>query len=200
MYLLRPGAFDDQVQQIGIRIKRSAATMNGMVNDLLGLARSQLGDGIPIERRECDLLEMSHWAIVDANAVHPHAQFELSAYGELTGSFDQTRLQQLLTNLANNAAQYGAPGKPIQVEIVGEKDRILLKVRNDGPTIPQEALPTLFDSLVQLPECEGQSRPRSSLGLGLFIAKQIAVAHGGSIEASSDDVMGTVFTVELPRQ
>jgi signal transduction histidine kinase len=199
MYLLRPGAFDDQVQQIGIRIKRSAATMNGMVNDLLGLARIQLGDGIPIERRECDLLEMCHWAIVDANAVHPRAQFVLSAIGELTGSFDQPRLQQLLTNLANNAAQYGTPGKPIHIDIVGKKEQILLKVRNHGPTIPKEALPTLFDSLVQLPEHGGHARPRSSLGLGLFIAKQIAVAHGGALEVSSDDVMGTVFTVEVPR-
>ena len=197
-YLSRAGAFDDQVRQIGVRVKRSAATMGGMVNDLLGLARTQLGNGIPIVRRECDLLEMCQWAIEDANAAHPRADFQLNAIGELMGSFDQARLQQLLTNLANNAAQYGRPGKPIVIDIVGEPDRVLLKVRNEGTAIPQALLPTLFNSLVQLPEQEGNVRPSSSLGLGLYIAKQIAVAHGGDIDVVSDDA-GTVFSVDVPR-
>lgn len=199
-YLTRPGAFDDRVQQIGVRVKRSVATMNGMVNDLLGLARTQLGEGIPIERKECDLLEMCHWAIEDANAVHPRARFHLHATGDLMGSFDQARLQQLLTNLANNAAQYGTPGTPIDIDIVGETKRVLLTVRNQGAAIPKAALSKLFCSLVQLPEKESDARPRSSLGLGLFIAKQIAQAHGGDISVHSDDVNGTVFIAEVPRQ
>ncbi|MEH6435394.1 sensor histidine kinase [Massilia sp. DD77] len=198
-YLSRPGAFDDRVQQIGIRVKRSAASMNGMVNDLLGLASTQLGDGIQIQRKHCDLLEMSQWAIEDANASHPNAAFELHASGELIGEFDQPRLQQLLTNLANNAAQYGAPGKPIIIDVVGENDRVVFKVRNEGSVIPEDALPTLFSSLVQLPKQEGDARPRSSLGLGLFIAKQIAVAHGGDIHVQSGVETGTVFTVDVPR-
>lgn len=199
-YLTRSGAFDERVQQIGVRIKRSAATMTAMVNDLLSLARTQLGDGIHIERRECDLLEMCQWAIEDASAAHPRANFDLRASGELMGLFDQARLQQLLTNLANNAAQYGAAGKPITIEIEGQETRILLTVANQGAVIPEELLPTLFDSLVQLPEKKGDSRPASSLGLGLFIAKKIAVAHGGEISVVSNDVAGTVFTVEIPRQ
>lgn len=198
-YLSRPGAFDDRVSQIGIRVKRSAASMNNMVNDLLALARTQLGDGIQIERRRCDLLDMCKWAIEDANASHPRAEFKLHASGELTGEFDEARLQQLLTNLANNAAQYGTPGRPIMIEILGETDRVVMHVRNEGPTIPAQTMPTLFSSLVQLPEQDGQVRPRSSLGLGLFIAKQIAVAHGGGIEVRSDDMSGTVFTVNVPR-
>lgn len=198
-YLARPGAFEDRVQGIGVRLKRSAATMNGMINDLLSLARTQLGDGIPIERRECDLLEMCQWAIEDANAAHPRAQFDLHAIGELTGEFDQDRLQQVLTNLANNAAQYGTPGKPIRVDIVGEPDRVSFKVRNEAVAIPPKTLETLFTSLVQLPEKAGHIRPRSSLGLGLFIARQIAVAHGGDISVTSSDMDGTEFVVAIPR-
>lgn len=199
MYLARPGAFDDKVQQIGVRIKRSAATMSGMVNDLLGLARTQLGEGIPIERRECDLLDVCQWAIEDANAAHPRASFQLNATGELIGCFDGARLQQLFTNLANNAAQYGTPGRPIVIDIAGEDERVLFKVHNEGPPISKDALPRLFSSLVQLPEQEGNERARSSLGLGLFIAKHIAVAHGGCIHVQSD-ASGTVFTVDVPRQ
>ena len=198
-YLSRAGAFDEQIQQIGVRVKRSAATMNGMVNDLLGLARTQLGEGIPIERRECDLLEICQWAIDDASAGHPRTQFEVHAIGELIGSFDGARLQQLLTNLANNAAQYGTAGKPVSIELAGEADRVLLKVQNQGAVIPKKAMSTLFSSLVQLPEQEGDERPRSSLGLGLFIAKQIAVAHGGDIHVASDKANGTTFTVDVPR-
>lgn len=200
VYLSRPGAFDERVQQIGVRVKRSAATMNAMVNDLLGLARTQLGDGIPVERRECDLLEICQWAIDDANAAHPRAHFELHATGELIGSFDGARLQQLFTNLANNSAQYGSPGEPIRLDLVGEPGRVLLKVHNHGPRIPAGALPKIFSSLVQLPEQEGDRRPRSSLGLGLFISKQIAEAHGGDIHVVSDEANGTLFTVELPRE
>jgi signal transduction histidine kinase len=200
MYLSRAGGFEDRVQQIGVRVKRSAATMNGMVNDLLGLARTQLGDGIPIQRRNCDLLEMGQWAIEDANAANPSASFTLNAIGELMGSFDQARLQQLLTNLANNAAQYGEAGKPILVDLAGEHDRVSIIVRNQGAAIPPELIPKLFNSLVQLPEQEGHNRPRGSLGLGLYIAKQIAVAHGGDIEVVSDASAGTVFTATIPRQ
>jgi signal transduction histidine kinase len=198
-YLSRPGAFDEQVRQIGFRIKRSASSMNGMVNDLLELARTQLGEGIRIVREECDLLEMCQWAIDDAKSSHPRAQFEISALGELIGPFDAPRLRQLLTNLANNAAQYGAPGKPIGVEITGETDQVLIRVRNEGPVIPEATLPRLFNALVQLPTQQGGTRHRSSLGLGLFIAKQIAVAHGGDIHVSSGVATGTVFTVNVPR-
>lgn len=198
-YLVRPGAFDDRVQQIGVRVKRSAANMNGMVNDLLALARTQLGEGIAIVRAECDLLEMGQWAIEDANAAHPRAQFDLHATGELIGAFDQPRLQQLLTNLAINAAQYGAPNSPINVGIAGEPDRVLLTVQNQGQTIPEDVLPTLFTSLVQATEHVSGQRPRSSLGLGLYIAKQIATAHGGDISVTSDELNGTEFSVQIPR-
>jgi len=198
-YLARPGVFDERVEQMGVRIKRSAATMNGMVNDLLGLARTQLGDGIPIERRACDLREICGWAIEDAQAAHPRALFAFSASGEVTGTFDGPRLQQLLSNLANNAAQYGKPGMPIAIDLVGEPDKVLLKVGNHGAVIPPELMPTLFSSLVQLPAQEGDERPRSSLGLGLYIACQIAVAHGGTIDVVSDAKSGTVFTAAIPR-
>ena len=106
--------------------------MNSMVNDLLGLARAQLGDGIPIERSACDLLDISRWAVDDASAAHPRARFELKATGDVTGSFDAARLQQLLTNLADNSAQYGTPEKPVHIELAGERERVVLTVGTRG--------------------------------------------------------------------
>ena len=198
-FLSREGAFDEQVRRIGQRVGRSAATMNVMVNDLLAFARTQLGDGIPIEKSLCDTREIARNAIEEANAAHPGSVFELHSTGELSGHFDQPRLQQLLANLANNAAQYGTPGKSILIEITGEKDRVVFKVHNAGPKIPADALPKLFDALVQLSDDSENERPRSSLGLGLYIARQIAVAHNGNVTVTSDDAMGTTFSVEIPR-
>ena len=198
-YLSRPGAFEEKVKEVGVRVKRSATTMTGIVDDLLALARTQLGDGITIDPQPCDLLEMCHWAVEDANAAHPRAKFEINATGDLSGLFDRPRLQQLLTNLANNAAQYGTPGEPIIVGVRGEEKQVVLTVSNKGPVIPKEQIPTLFNSLVRLAQTEATTEQQHSLGLGLFIAKQIAISHGGTIEATSDEVAGTVFTVTIPR-
>jgi hypothetical protein len=73
-----------------------------------------------------------------------------------------------------------------------------LAVRNDGPAIPPEALPTIFDPLVRGPKPETRRRP-GSIGLGLHIAREIVTAHGGTIDVTSSAEAGTVFTVRLPR-
>ena len=72
-------------------------------------------------------------------------------------------------------------------------------MHNDGPPIPPDALPTIFDPLVRGPEAETQRRP-GSIGLGLYIARQIATAHGGTIDVASSAKAGTLFTVRLPRR
>ena len=198
-YLTRTDTCEGRVHQVGARVQRSAATMNGMINDLLALARTQLGEGIPIHRQDCDLHEMCQWAIEDAHAAHPRVRFDLQAMGDLKGAFDRPRLQQVLTNLAINAAQYGRPKTPVRVRVVGEADRIIFTVQNQGPAIAKDNLHRLFTSLVQLPESASDTRPSSSLGLGLYIARQIVEAHGGTISVQSEESTGTVFTVEIPR-
>lgn len=197
--LARDGVGDSQTRQIGMRVKRSAATMNCMVNDLLELARTQLGDGIPIERHHGDLLEVCQWAVDDASGAHPQSQFVLESAGDLTGSFDHPRLQQVFTNLLNNAAQYGARNVPVVINATGHVDRICIAVTNLGPAIPHESLATLFSSFVQLSPHADDMRPRTSLGLGLYIAREICSAHDGTLTVHSDD-SGTVFSACIPRE
>jgi signal transduction histidine kinase len=83
----------------------------------------------------------------------------------------------------------------------GEAPAVIVSVTNYGPPIPASSLEAIFKPLVQLPEAdEDSTRPRTSLGLGLFIAREIAMAHGGDLDAASDDSIGTTtFTVRLPR-
>lgn len=198
-YLTQPFIGTDLTLQIGMRVKRSAATMAAMTNDLLEYARSQLGGRMPIARSEVNVKEICQAALNDASAAHPECSFKLEASGSWVGSFDGTKLHQVFSNLLNNAAQYRGKDHPVTVSVEGEQDLMLVKVQNFGPVIPPESIRTVFDPLVQLRVVEGQpGRPTTSLGLGLFIAQEITKAHGGSISATSDEISGTTFSVQLP--
>ena len=142
---------------------------------------------------------MCESALEDARAAHPLNSFELQTTGNTTGVFDGVRLHQLFANLLFNAAQYGDRDRPVVIGVHGEANGINVQVINHGQPIPAASLVAIFKPLVQLPDVGIQDeRPRTSLGLGLFVAREIAEAHGGSIEVQSDAERGTVFTVQLP--
>ena len=198
--LVQPLIGTDATRQIGQSVRRSAATMSAMTNDLLEYARTQLSGHIPITRTEVDVREVCESAINDASAAHPDCEFELRTTGNWVGNFDGVRLHQVFSNLLNNAAQYRGKEHPVTVSVDGQPDDVIVEVQNFGPVISPEALKSVFDPLVQLPVVDAQpGRPSTSLGFGLFIAREIAEAHGGSISAQSDTVAGTTFGVRLPR-
>jgi len=157
---------------------------------------------MPIKRHYCDLEVVCQEALQDARAVHPECTFELdvSEPEDLSGWFDGGRLQQVITNLLNNAAQYRAEDRPVTVIVRGAPEAVSIEVWNFGPVIPTQSLQAIFEPLVQL-EGQGHSegRPFASLGLGLFIAREITLSHNGTITAESSENSGTVFTVRLPR-
>ena len=171
-YLSQPATSADVTLQIGLRVRRSAATMGAMVNDLLEYARTQLSGNLPIARTQINVKEVCQAAVQDATAVHPECPFELHASGNLVGYFDGVRLQQVLANLLNNAAQYRGTDRPVAVLVEGGPKALLLEVCNFGAAIPPASLEKVFEPLVQLPVGEQQlGRPATSLGLGLFIAR-----------------------------
>lgn len=199
-YLTQPSVGTDVTLQIGLRVKRSAATMNAMVNDLLEYARSQLSGEMPIARSQVDVRELCQAAINDVTSAHPGCPFMLHASGNLLGNFDGMRLHQVLSNLFNNAAQYRGKEHPVNVSVEGKAEEVVIEVQNFGPVIPTDSLKAVFAPLIQLPVGEQQpGRPTTSMGLGLFIASEITRAHGGSIAVSSDERAGTIFRVQLPR-
>ncbi len=189
-----------QVLEIGVKVKRGARLMSSMVADLIGYTRSQLGAGMPTALHRADIKDICIAAAGDASASYPDTKFEIDTGGDLCGQFDAVRLHQLVTNLLVNAAQYGLRGSPVKLEASGTADAVTIAVLNDGPIISDEAMDTIFSPLVQLPgDDDAMTRPRTSLGLGLFIAREIAVAHGGAISVTSNKLDGTTFTVSLPR-
>lgn len=198
--LTRPVVPHEQVATLGQKAKRSAMLMSAMVTDLLGFTRLQMGAGMPTVRATVDAQEVCKSAVADARAMYPGSTIVFRPSGNLTGSFDSVRLQQLVTNLLINAAQYSAKGHDITLEAVGLEDAITIQVSNFGPVIPEESLKTIFQPLVQLePDIEEDARPKTSLGLGLFIAQETTAAHNGKIAVTSSTADGTVFSVNLPR-
>ena len=199
-YLSRPGVGTDATTRMGARVARSAATMTAMVNDLLEFSRSQLGGKIPLVPELANLAEICEAAAHDAGAVYPDAIIEVAVSGDVTGIFDADRLQQVLTNLLVNAAQYSAGLAPVVIAAQGTADTLKVKVTNHGPVISAAHLKTIFDPLSQLPQGDNpRKRLSTSLGLGLFIAEQIVFAHAGAIEVESSALKGTVFSIQIPR-
>lgn len=110
-------------------------------------------------------------------------------------------MQQVITNLLANACQYRDKHFSVNLAIAGQEEELVVKVRNRGPVIPDSALEAIFDPMVQLVhEEEPHDRPTTSMGLGLFIAREITQSHGGTITVSSNKKQGTVFTVTIPRR
>jgi signal transduction histidine kinase len=190
----------DKSREVGQKVQRGVASMTSMINDLLEYARVQLDGEIPIAAEMMDLAEICQAALENARAVHPSCPFEFTASGDLHAQFDRHRMQQVLSNLLNNAAQYRDLSAPVTIRAAGLADAVVLTVQNFGQLIPSEARQAIFDPMVRLPSDDGgNGRSLRSIGLGLFIAREITVGHGGTLEVESDSTNGTVFTARIPR-
>ncbi len=183
------------------RVNRGAAKMGAMIRDLLEYTRTRLGRAIPISPQAASMKEICALAVDEIRAVHPERVFKLEASGELQGQFDSDRMQQVLSNLLNNAVQHGTASQPITLSAQGEPEKITVRVKNYGRRIPADQLHVIFNPLVQSPpeQAHEDSDTSTSLGLGLYIAHEIVAMHGGTMMAESSEEHGTVFSAHLPR-
>ncbi|WP_454875750.1 sensor histidine kinase [Pseudomonas farris] len=197
--LMRKTNLEGDALTCALHIKRGTRHMAVMIGDLLELVRSRLGKSLPIEPAPMDLADTAREAIAQACAAHPQCDPTLSVEGDTQGMWDGRKLNQMLQNLIGNALQHGSNNSAVKLTLKGEADSVRLTVHNDGAPIPAEAIPTIFDPLVRSAD-EELGGPTTSLGLGLFIVKEVVKAHQGTIEVSSNEVDGTLFTVVLPRK
>ena len=200
--LVRPALPEQMRIQVAQRIRRASDIIGRLTTDLLEYARSRLSRGIPIELAKADLRRVCEEALDAVRTSHPEREFVQRLSGDLQVDCDQSRIQQLLSNLLNNAVQHGDTTRPVSLEAVGEADAVVLKITNFGTPIPVDAHDAIFEPLVQLPRSQEapNERARTSLGLGLFIVREIVLGHQGKISVESSADAGTVFTVELPKR
>jgi signal transduction histidine kinase len=179
------------------RIRTSAARMSRMVNQLLDFARSRdIGSGIPLTPTSADLHAVCHDVVEELRQSYPGRGVVETYDGDAQGAWDVDRMAQVFSNLIGNALSYGDPDQPIHVHIGRGPDQVTAAVKSMGPPIPSDVLPTLFDPFRRARE--GRTGKTRGLGLGLYITRQIILAHGGDLEASSAAEEGTTFRLRLP--
>ena len=160
-----------------------------LVDELLDAGRAAAGK-LVLERRKLDLVELVREVVGERGS----AGVRIAAEAPVVGHWDPIRLRQVLVNLLSNALKYGA-GRPVDVEVSGPGDAALLEVRDRGIGIAEEFIPRVFFPF----EREARSGI-PGLGLGLYIARSIVEAHGGTIAVESRAGVGSTFAVRLPRK
>jgi two-component system, OmpR family, sensor kinase len=174
-------------------IQREAERMAKLVNDLLELARADAG--FSIDKEPMNLLEVVEAVRDELEPVSPGSDISVACPSPLIEvEGDPGRLKQVVLNLVQNAVNAGATSVRLHLAKVGREVR--LEVLDDGPGIPGEAIPHLFDRFFRV---DGARSTRGNgSGLGLAIVRWIVQQHGGSVEVASKPGEGTVFTVTLP--
>jgi sigma-B regulation protein RsbU (phosphoserine phosphatase) len=172
----------------------SVSRMSSLIDNVLDLARARLGGGIALDLEEGRPLQSTVEQVIEEMRVaHPERTIEAAIDLPVAPRVDHDRIAQMFSNLLGNAVAHGAEADPIRVQASVDGNSLQLSVVNTGEPIPPEMMEHLFK-----PFHRGQVRRNAEgLGLGLYIASQIAEAHGGGIEVHSDRE-ATCFTFRMP--
>jgi signal transduction histidine kinase len=188
---------------VATRMFNSAKRMSKLINDLIDFTRTHLGPGIPVRVKQGSLVALCEEVVNEARTFHPDRLIDLKVPHILDAIFDEGRIAQVLSNLIGNAIQYGTAETPIVVCLKKCDENIVLSVNNQGKTIDVDKVQTIFDPMVRIAANSNVSEKdfaeRTSLGIGLYIAREIVKAHGGDIMVSSNNSDGTTFSVIMPR-
>ena len=171
-------------------IIRGGQRMQRMIAQLLDFTRIRLGGGFPIEAKPADLRQICRNVLDEFEA-----SIDLEVEGDVTGTWDEDRLAEVLSNLVGNAITFARPGTAVVVKAYAEGAEVVVEIINQGEPIPADILPFIFQPFRQ---ANGKPSSSGNLGLGLYIAHQISLSHGGTLDARSADGR-TTFVMRLPR-
>lgn len=188
-------------QKVVTTIINSAVRINGLIEQVVDFTRAQANGAMSIDRVPGDLHDHLLKIIHETQARNPAQVIEVRKRGDFLGSWDESRMGQLLSNLLGNATRYGDPARAVTVEMWSEAAEVSLSVHNFGPAIREEDFSRIFEPLARGTGMEnaGARREPAGLGLGLYICREIVRAHGGTLTVKSTEELGTTFTVRLPR-
>lgn len=183
------------------QISSSVSVMERMISDLLDYTRTRLGAGMPVNPAPLDLALLARELIYEYRAARPDRAIDFRADGDLNGRWDSDRVRQAISNLMGNALQHGSPDFPVTLSLTGDATSVVIEIRNGGEPIPPGELPKIFDPLIRGSSAEHPKHNRpGSIGMGLYIAREVAKSHGGRIDVTSTVEEGTSFTIRLPRE
>lgn len=174
------------------QMRQSCRRMASLVDDILDFARGRLGGGIAVRQQEVALDGPLREVVEELRSAHPSRDIRAEIDLRAPVRCDPRRIAQLLSNLLANALVHGAQDRPVRVTARGAAGGLTLAVANEGVPIPPATLARLFQ-----PFSRNADGPQAGLGLGLYIAAEVARSHGGTLGVTSD-AGGTVFTLVLP--
>ncbi|HVG57953.1 MAG TPA: ATP-binding protein [Hyalangium sp.] len=194
--MLQRGGLSETDAKAAGRIHQSAERMGRAMGQVLDFMRTHLGGGLVMMRTPMDLDTVVQDAVAAAELEDPDRLVRYVKSGDARGLWDRERLEELLSTLVRHALRGSPAGRPVDVRLRGEREEVVLEVHRTGAPIPSEVLPQLFDAFRPSRADEVGREPEV---LGLFIAREIARAHGGDVDVESNVVEGTLFRVRLPR-
>ncbi len=190
--ILSKTALDERTSSVVVLMRKSIARMSNLIDNLLDFARGRSSSGIELKPASGQHLASAIEQVVgEFRTTHPERELicEIEELGEF--AFDRVRLEQLVSNLVGNALTHGDASAPVQVSVDIRDGHLDLSVSNSGEAIPAELMQNLFKPFFR-------ARVGSQgLGLGLFIASEIAKAHGGGLVATST-AEETRFSFRMP--
>jgi signal transduction histidine kinase len=181
-------------------IETNTAAIARLVSDLIDFASTGLGSAIPLTRGPVDLGALCREVIDAYRSTHVGRELKFHAKEDVAGNWDAARLRQVVSNLVSNALQHGDSHGDVELRLDADDSSVALSVHNSGVPIPPDVLTTIFDPLVRHATPESAAgRVPGSIGLGLYIVREIVTGHGGTVDVASTADAGTTFTIRLPR-
>lgn len=195
--LLARTAPTESQQRAITRIGNATARANRMIGDLLDFTQARLGRGLQLRLGEVDLQALVAGRVEELAPVFPDRSLVHRHEGSGICSADADRLGQLVSDLVGDAVSHGAPRRPVTVTSTVTATHCTIAVHHEGEPMPADLLPHLFEPIIQ---GEGAGFQVRSVGLGLFIVREIARAHGGEVGVVSSADQGTTFCATFPRR
>ena len=191
--LLSEAELSDEGRELLDVIMRSAEELDERVASVRD-ARDAVEGGMTLDLAACDVAEVVRTLAADLSAqLSPHP-LRVECTGDATTLADRARVVQAVTNLLTNAAKFAPPDTPIEINVHGDDGDVTVSVRDYGPGIPEHRRPELFRRFSRL-----GSRTKG-MGIGLYLARVAAVAHGGELSYAPASDRGSIFSLRLPKK
>jgi hypothetical protein len=193
-FCMQPEGLDERQRTKADRAARNAQRLSDLISALLDVSRIATGR-LTLDPRSCeldviikDVVERLHEMATAAGCT-----VTLSLESGIRGQWDPLRIGQVVVNLLSNAFKYAARS-PVKIELAREGDIAVIRIEDRGPGIPEDALHRIFERF----ERAASSPQYGGMGIGLYVAREVVLAHGGTIEAVNRTEGGAVLVIRLP--